>query len=223
MQQIARVRGPAVAREVGGRGRSHRVLPARADRDGDHVLLEALLVADAGVAAGSEDVDQVLLGGDLEPDVREGGQEAGHDARQHQARGADGHVQSQRAGRAVAKAVDDVECRLDLVERRPQTLQQAGAGLGQRDAARGAGEQAHGEPALESAHGLAERGRAAAGGAGGVAEAPRAHDGHQRLQVGQVGRHCSVFGTTRVDWAILSRSNRAGTLTAIPLQSKDAA
>ena len=80
-EQVARMFGPAAAIEVGrGRG-GGEALDARADRHRDHVLLQPLVVADAGVAAGRQHVDEAVLGDHLQPDVGIGGEERRHDAR----------------------------------------------------------------------------------------------------------------------------------------------
>ena len=81
--------GSAAAIEIGGRCGGREALDARSDRHGDHVLLQPLVVADAGVAAGREHVDETVLGDHFEPDVGIGGEERRHDRRQHQPRCAD--------------------------------------------------------------------------------------------------------------------------------------
>jgi len=115
LQQVARVRGPTAGFEVGGRGRGRHALPAWADGDGDHVLLEPLLVADAGVAARGQHVNETLLDHHVKADVGIGGLELRHQRRQNQARRASRHVQPQRAGGAIAEAVDDVQRGLDAL------------------------------------------------------------------------------------------------------------
>ena len=140
-EQLARMFRPAVAIEVGRRGGGGEALDARPDRHRDHVLLQPLVVADAGVATGREHIDEALLGDHLQPDVGIGGEERRHDAGQHQPRGADRHIEPQRARRPVAKAVHHVERGLDLGQRRAEPLKQALAGLGGHDAARRAVEQ----------------------------------------------------------------------------------
>ena len=130
VEQIARMCRAAAPVEIGRRGGGREALLARADRNGDHVLLEPLVVADAGVAAGRQHVDETVLGDHLEADVGIGGEEGRHDAGQHQARGADRHVQPQRARRPVAEAVDHIERRLDLAQRRTEPVEQARAGFG---------------------------------------------------------------------------------------------
>ena len=208
-EQVARMLRPAVAVEIGRGGGGGEALDARADRHRDHVLLQPLVVADAGVAAGREHVDEAVLGDDLQPDVGIGGEERRHDARQHQPRRADRHVEPQRAGRPVAKAVDHVERRLDLGQRRAEPLQQARARLGRRDAARGAVEQPDAEPRLQPAHRLAQARRAAAAGARAVAKAAGARHRDEGVQVAEVGVHCSPLRTACADCARLSRSATA--------------
>src|SRR5262249_55035675 len=68
-EQLARVRRAAAALEVVGRGGGGEALHAGTDRDGDHVLLQPLLVADAGIAPGRDDVDKAFLRDHLEPDL----------------------------------------------------------------------------------------------------------------------------------------------------------
>lgn len=67
--------GPAVRRQIGGRGGGGEALPARADGDRDHVLFKSFVVADAGVAAGGEQVHETVFDHDLELDVGIGLQE----------------------------------------------------------------------------------------------------------------------------------------------------
>jgi hypothetical protein len=62
-----------VGGEIGRRRSGDVTLYARSDRNGDHVALDPLLVADAGVEAGSDHVDEVVAGDDLEPHPRIGG------------------------------------------------------------------------------------------------------------------------------------------------------
>ena len=79
-EQVARMLGPAARIEIGGRGGGGEALDARPDRHGDHVLLQPLVVADAGVAAGRQHVDETVLGDHLQPDVGIGGEERRDDA-----------------------------------------------------------------------------------------------------------------------------------------------
>ena len=154
-QEVARVFGPAVPLEIGGRRRRGEPLDARSDRNCDHVLLQPLVVADAGVATRSQHVDEAVLGDDLHLDVGIGGEEAGQDGGQHQAGGADRHIETERARQPVAKAVHHVERRFHLAERGGQPVDQPGACLGRRDAAGGAVEQPDAQPRFEATHRLA--------------------------------------------------------------------
>jgi hypothetical protein len=164
-EQVARMRGPAARVEIGRRGRGGEALHARADRHRDHVLLQPFVVADAGVAAGRQHVDEAVLGDHLEPDVGIGGEEGRHDRGQHQPRGADRNVEPQRAGRLVAKAFTTSSAASTSVSAGPSRSKQARAGLGRRDAARGAVEQPDAELRLQPPHRLAQAGRADAAGA----------------------------------------------------------
>ena len=67
--------GPAAAIEIGGGGGRRETLLARADRHGDHVLFEPLVIADAGVAAGRKHIDETVLGDHFQPDFGIGARE----------------------------------------------------------------------------------------------------------------------------------------------------
>ena len=108
--------------EITGRRGRGEALDARTDRDRDHVLLEPLFVADPGIAARGQHIDETALDDDLQPDVRIGLQERRDDRWQHQTGGARGHVELERSGRPVAKDIHDVDSRLDLAESRCQPL-----------------------------------------------------------------------------------------------------
>ncbi len=160
VQQLARMLGRAVHRQIGGRGACGEALPPRADRHRDHVLLQPLAIAHPGIETGREHIDEGVLRRHLQRDAGVRLEETLHQPRQHHARDDDRHIEPERAGRAVAKAVHRVERGGDFAERRQQPVEQARAGLGQRHAARGAVEQAHAEPLLQPAHRLAQASRA---------------------------------------------------------------
>ena len=81
VEQLARMsRGGRAGRDRRATPRS-RSAAARADGNGDHVLLEPLVVADPGIAAGRQHVDEAVFGDHLEPDVGIGGEKGRHDAR----------------------------------------------------------------------------------------------------------------------------------------------
>ena len=188
-QQVAGMVGTAVRVEIGGCGGGGEALLARTDRHRDHVLFQPLVIADAGVASGRQHVDEAVLRDHLQDDVGIGGEKAWDDRGQHQPRDADGDVQPQRPRGPVAEPVDDIQRRLDLAERRPQPVEQARAGLGGCDAARGAVEQADAQPLLQPADRFAERRRAAARRTRGVAKAARARHRDEGVEVTEVRRH----------------------------------
>src|SRR6185503_5834180 len=85
LEELARMRRPAVPLYIRRRRRGREALHARTDGNGDHVLLEVLLVANAGVEPRRENVDAAILGGHLEADIGIGGEKARDDARQDEA------------------------------------------------------------------------------------------------------------------------------------------
>jgi hypothetical protein len=173
--------------QVGRRCGRHIALRARAQGHGDHVARNALVVAHAGIEAFGEHIDEGVVGGDFERDARVRRQEAACQRRQHALRHDDRHVQPQRAGGAVAKAVERVERAGNVVERGRYALQQPLPGLGGRHAARGAVEQAHAHLCLQPAHGFAQRGGRHAAQRGRAAKAACARHRHEGAEVGEVG------------------------------------
>ena len=203
LQQVTGMQRPTAAREIARRGGRRHALATRADGQGDHVLLQAFLVADAGIAARRHDVDEAFVDHHFQSDVRIGGEERRHQGRQHQARRADGDVQPQRACRTVTEAIDLVERRFHLAQRGPQPMKQSRARFGGHDAARAAVEQPNPQAGFQPAQGLAEAGRADALAARRLPEASGARHRHENRQIGHVirhrNRHCSDFRTTRAD------------------------
>ena len=197
----------AVAIEIGWRGSDREALRARADRHGDHVLLQPFVVADTGVAAGGEKIDEAFLRHHLQPDVGIGFEKGRHDRGQHQPGDADRHVELQRARRPVTEGVDDVERGFDLGQRRRQPFQQAPAGLGRHDGAGRAVEQPHSELRFQPAYRIAQRRRAAAAPACGVAKAAGSRHRDESIQVGKIRIHCPDFRTTCSDCAFLSNAS----------------
>ena len=92
-EQLAWVLRPATSIEIDGGSGGREALHARPDRHRDHVLLQPLVVADAGVAPGRQHIDEAVLGDHLELDIGIGGEEGRNDRGQHQPRGADGDVE----------------------------------------------------------------------------------------------------------------------------------
>jgi hypothetical protein len=129
LEQVAGMLRPAMFVEVGGSRRGRVALHSRTDRHGNHVLLEPLVVADARVKTGREDINEIFFGNHFHPDLRIGPEEGRNDSRQDQARGADGNIEPECARRSVAKPVDHIESRFHLGQRGAEALQQAFAGL----------------------------------------------------------------------------------------------
>src|SRR5712671_7574569 len=196
-EQILRVIGPAMRRQIGGRGRRRVALDSRTDRHRDHVLLQPLVVADAGVEACGQHIDEAVLGGDLHRDSWIRLQEALHDGGQNEPGDGGRHIEPERTCEAVAEAVDSIDRRRHLAQCRDEAFQQPGARLGRRHAACRTVEEAHAEPHLQPAYGLAQgRGRGAAHGRGAT-KAAMSRDRRKGVEVGKVRfGHCSVFRTT---------------------------
>src|SRR6185312_8793368 len=134
-----------------------------------------------------------------QPDLGVAFQERRDDRRQHGVRDVGRHVDSQRAGRAVAEMIDHVERGLHFGQRRRQSFGQALSRLGGRHAARGAMEQAHAEACFEAFHRIAQlRGRAVAA-ACRLAKAAGLHHGQEGEKVLHVGCHCSGLRTARAE------------------------
>ncbi len=105
---------PAAPIKVAWGSSSRIALDAGPDRDRDHVLLQPLLIADAGIAAGGKQIDKTLVRDDLDADIGIDGQEGRKDAWQHEPHRRARHVKPQYTRRPVAEAVDDVECGFHL-------------------------------------------------------------------------------------------------------------
>ena len=184
---------PAAAVEIGRRGGGGEALHARADRHRDHVLLQPLVVADAGIAAGRQHVDEAVLGDHLQPDVR--------DRRRGTAARCAGSTSRAALTGTLSRSVPAGRSRKPLttssaastsLSAGPSRSSRRCAGLGRRDAARGAVEQPDAELRLQPAHRLAEPGGAAAARARAVAKAAGARHRHEGVQIAQVGLHCSL-------------------------------
>jgi hypothetical protein len=148
--QIARRLRSRVPREVVGRGDDEEACLAH-DLHGDHVALDLLAEADAGVEPFAHDVARHADHRDVELDAGMGMHEACEHRRDHQICDRRLHGEPQQAGRLVRVAGGlRGRCR-ELAERRAHAREQPRACLGQRDAAGGAVEQARAEALLERA------------------------------------------------------------------------
>ncbi len=90
------------------------------------------------------------------------------------------------SSRAVAVMADIREGRAEIGHRGDEPAIERLAGVGKRDAARRAVEQANADALLESAHHLAECRRRDAERVGGAREAERAGDGEEGAYLGEV-------------------------------------
>ncbi len=179
----ARRHAPA---EVGRRADHGEALPWP-ERHRDHVLRHDFGEADAGVEAISDDVDQAPLGDDVDLHLRVAPQVFEHDRRHHLARRAGRGVDAQGAARRAAVAAGLLHRAADRAECRRHAGDELLAGLRQRDAARGAVEQAHADARLQRRHGVAQRrGRHAQLHGGSAEAAPPRHR-----------QHCLEFGQSR--------------------------
>ena len=89
----------SVAVEIGARRRNRETLDARADRNGNHVHFQPLVVANARVSARREKVDEAVLGRDVQPDIGIGIKKRNDDPRQDASGNVRRDVEAQGAGR----------------------------------------------------------------------------------------------------------------------------
>ncbi len=94
-------------------------------------------------------------------------------------------VDPERAGRRVAEAVHLVQRVADIAQRRSEPFEQAPAGLRQRDAARGAVEQADAQALLQPADRVAHCGCRQAGFGARALKARGARDGGENGEMGK--------------------------------------
>ena len=211
VEQVARMGWPPAPVEVGGRGRCGEPLLTRPDGNGNHVLFQPLVVTYARIAAGLEHVNEAILRDDVQANVGIGGKEGWDDARQHEQRGADGHVEAQRAYRPVAVAVDHVQRGVDFSQSGAEALEETRACFGGHDAAGRTVEQPYAELSFQAAHRFAQTRGAVAADACRVPKAARAGYGDKGCQITQI-RHCAVFRTGRADYTAFSHTMKLCTV-----------
>ena len=141
------------------------------DRHGHHVVGEALAKADARVEPVAHDVDHSVFGDDLELHIRAARMERAQHRCQHHARGVPGHVEPQLAAGRFAHALHVVQGLAHVLQGGGQAIEQHLTGLGRRDAAGGAMQQAQIQRGLELPQAVAERRRGHAQLPGRLAEA----------------------------------------------------
>ena len=92
----------SVGRKIGRGCCRRKALSARPDRHSNHVLLQSLVVADAGVAARCQHIDETFLHHQFHPDIGIGAQEGRENGRQDRNGDPGGDVESENAGRPIA-------------------------------------------------------------------------------------------------------------------------
>ena len=142
-----------------GRSSDHGHPHVRADTQRDHVPGDLFAKTDAGVETFCDDIDQTVVDGDLDTDVRVLGQQSAKRRLKHRSccmlPGADANC----TGRARSHFAERRESLLDFLEARPDHLQKSLPGLGWRYATGGARQETKPVPGLETLDRLAERGR----------------------------------------------------------------
>src|SRR4051812_44947560 len=103
LQQLAWMLRPAMLVEVGGRCAGGVALCPRADRHGDHVLLQALVIADSRIEASPQDIDEIVLRHNLHPNLRIDGEKRRNNLWQDQPCRADRDIELEGAGWRIAK------------------------------------------------------------------------------------------------------------------------
>ena len=156
LAQIVGTFGLAAAGEIGGAADDDEAKRRRQPHR-DHVGGDELAHPDAGVKPARREVDQFFAGGDLHLDLGIGlaercDQRLQHD-RHHRAR----HRQAQQSGRPLPEITRDLARGDQLLEGGLGARQEAFAGFGQADTARGADEERRADARLERAYRLADR------------------------------------------------------------------
>src|SRR5580765_5537970 len=205
LEELAWMLGATAAVKVSGSRSRRKALRARTDRHGDHVLLQSLVITDSSVEPGAEYIDEAIVGGHLQTNLRISCEKARHDPRKDEPHGADRHIEPERTRGLVAKSVHHIESRLHLGQRGRESLKQPLAGLRGGGASRRSIEEPNAELAFQAAHRFAEAGCARVRGTRGLAEAPGAGDAHESAQITEIGPHCSIIRTARANCAPLSR------------------
>lgn len=188
--EIGHAGGTAAPPDIGRRS-GHHGAEWRRQPDHHHVLRDHLAQPDAGVETFANDVDETLIGKQLDGHVRIAFRHCRHHGRHRQGDGDMGHVDPEQPGRTAADAADAVHAFGDVLKGRGRRLDQCLAGLGQRDAARRAGEQRLTDPLLDKTHRMADRRRAHAELRRGKREAAAPRDGDDDRQMAeQIAIHC---------------------------------
>ena len=159
----------------------------RAQRHGNHVLLQAFAETHAGIEAEGNDVDDAIVGHQLHPHARVFGKKPCDQRGEHEFAGRARCVDSQRADRGVTESVHFIERTADVPQRWRKTLEQPLPGLGGCHAASRAVQQAHAEPRLQPPQCMTQRGGRNAQLRRCTAKAAGASNGGKGLQIVQRG------------------------------------
>ena len=168
---------------VGRRGNDNQPR-CRRQRQRHHVTGQTVTETDAGIETASDDIHQSVIRDHFQPHLRAGLVKACEQRRQQQSCRCPRHIQPQRAAGRITEQIDLVERLANLAQRRRQPRQQALAGLGRGDAARGAVQQTHAHARLQSAQCMAK--------------AAMARHAGERLQLSQIGRGLVAMGANLV-------------------------
>jgi hypothetical protein len=84
------------------------------DRHRDHVLLQPLVIPDAGIEAAREDIDEAVVRHHIDTDFRIADGETRQQRGQDQLRYADRYIEPQRAARRIGGTSRDIERAPDL-------------------------------------------------------------------------------------------------------------
>ncbi len=166
--------------------RSHRYLPQiRPERYGDHVVFEELAKADTDIETRLDDIDDGIVDGEVERDLRIGLVEAPERRLDEGGGRKSRRMQTHRAARRVAEVPEVLDRRFHLRHCRPNALDQPRSGIRQRYAARRAIEKLHAETLFQFTNPLAERRGGNAKLARGAGEGAELHDGDEGPEVGE--------------------------------------
>src|SRR4051812_5792422 len=101
--------GTTVTIEISRRCSGRETLNARTDRYRNHVLIQTLVIANAGITSSGEYIDKTIVDEDFQLYLGIRDKKARHDRWQHQPCSTHGNIQSQRARWLIAKAIYDIK------------------------------------------------------------------------------------------------------------------
>lgn len=148
---------PPAAIEICRRCSSCEALDPGPDRHCNHVLLEALIIADAGIRPGAEQVDEAILGSDLKTDLWESLQERDDDSWKYSASNVRWNVEPKCTCRPITECIDRINRRFNLAKSWGEPIEEARARFSWCDAARRSIEKPNAQSIFEPSYGLAQR------------------------------------------------------------------